>query len=182
MSTGHRSRWVGRLIVDAFIAIHVLAIVAWSLPEQRVPAVWRVRRAIAPYMNRSGLWQDWQMFAPHPLTSNYDVLAELTYHDGTSATWIFPRMETLGYAERYQKERYRKWRERVRDERFRIIWPDTARYVAHLQPRAGEAVIVTLTSFWSDIPAPTDEVLPAPSLLRYRRELFSIEIPPRGQR
>ena len=107
MSAGGRPRWIGRLIVNAFIAGHVLAIVAWSLPEQRVPAVWRVKRVIALYMTRSGLWQDWRMFAPHPLTSNYDVRAELSYHDGTSATWIFPRMEDLGYAERYRKERYR---------------------------------------------------------------------------
>ena len=149
-------------LVNAFIVGHVVAIAAWSTPGPVQPAPLRaLNRMIAPYMLRSGLWQGWDMFAPDPLAINVDVEAEVTFRDGSRVTWVFPRMEELSYVERYRKERYRKWRERVRGDAFRTTWPDTARYVARLHDRPDHPVAaVALMRRWVEISPPVGPRLP----------------------
>jgi len=95
----------------------------------------------------------------------------------------------MGYAERYQKERYRKWLERVRDKRFHNIVPDAARYVARLHQRGSEPVTVVLSRYWTDVAPPDGEPLqPLASevAMTYREELYrelysAAEIAPRGR-
>jgi hypothetical protein len=57
------------------------------------------------------------MFAPIPKSANAYIEAEVVYRDGSRKTWAFPRMEQLGLAEKYFRERYRKFIENLpRDE------------------------------------------------------------------
>ena len=101
------------------------------------------------------------MFAPDPLAIDIDLDADVRFQDGSRATWVFPRMEELSYGARYRRERYRKWRERVRLDAFALIWPDTARYVARLHDRPDRPVeVVALTRRWAEIPPPVGPWLP----------------------
>lgn len=142
------------LILNFFIVLHLVAIGLWSLPP------WPLRDALVepfkPYMLCSGLWQGWDMFSPKPLSINFHLDAEIAFADGSQKTWTFPRMERLGFAVRYQKERYRKWIELVRQDAFAFVWPDTARYIArlHADP-ANPPETVVLTRHWAEIPPPT---------------------------
>ena len=100
-----------RVLIHAFVAFHLCAVLAWCLTSStsQLPLHKKVRKHLAPYMGWSGLWQGWTMFAPNaPMVNSY-LEAEVTLDDGTTAVYAFPRMDQLGYAERYQKERYRKW-------------------------------------------------------------------------
>jgi len=149
-------------LVNAFIVGYVSSIAAWSIPAPLQPAPVRaLNRLTAPYMLRLGFWQGWDLFAPDPLAINIDVEAEVTFRDGRRVIWAFPRMEELSYFDRYRKERYRKWRERVRLDRYRVVWPDTARYVGRLYDRPGDPVAeVALIRRWVEIPTPAGPWLP----------------------
>jgi len=174
-------------LVNAFILFHVVAIAAWSIPGAAQPAPVRaLNRLLAPYMLRSGLWQGWDMFSPEPLSINVDLDAEVTFADGSQATWVFPRMERLGYLERYRKERYRKWRERVRLDAFALVWPDTARYVARLYDGPEHPVDrVALTRRWVEVTPPIGSRL-VPRLDRvtpvHQYRFFVLSISPEDRR
>ena len=95
------------------------------------------------------------MFSPDPLSVNFRVSAEVVFRDGSTKSWEFPRMEKLGLGERFQKERYRKWRERVRQDVYAGIWDDTCRYIARLfRNPANPPVRVILIRYWQPIPPP----------------------------
>src|SRR3954469_688867 len=80
------------------------------------PFCTRLVQKIEDYVIWSGLWHSWDMFSPDPLSLNFNVQAFITYADGVTETWDFPRMDKMGLWEKFQKERYRKWRERVRQD------------------------------------------------------------------
>ena len=141
-----------------FILIHLTAIGFWSLPPFLLRN--KINNFFQPYMIFSGLWQGWDMFSPNPQRINFHLNAEITYQDGTKKDWLFPEMQSLGYFRRYQKERYRKWRERVRQDDYSKIWPDTARWIArqnydpkNIPPNPPKTIV--LSRHWSDIPPPT---------------------------
>jgi hypothetical protein len=139
--------------VNIFILFHLFAIVSWCLPSSRYPVLF-ARDLVRPYLLWSGLFQSWDMFSPSPKRTNSYVEAMLVYSDGTTEYWPFPRMERLGYVQRYTKERYRKFEEVMIDDKFSDMWPDVCRYVARHAPRPSgprELEVVTLVVSWSNI-------------------------------
>jgi hypothetical protein len=147
-----KERWK-RVLINAFIVFHLYIMAIWGLPGSTFR--YYFTKPIADYVIWSGLWHSWDMFSPDPLTINFTLQAEITYQNGASKVWTFPRMEKLGYWERYQKERYRKWRERVRIDIYSAIWDDTARYIARLNDTpTNHPVQVTLIRYWEPIPVP----------------------------
>lgn len=141
-----------------------------------------LNRVTEPLMLRSGLWHGWAMFAPVPLRVNVSLEADVLLADGSRVTWVAPRMEQLGYLERYRKERYRKWRERVRLDAYAAVWPDTARWVARQASRPeAPARHVTLVRRWGPIPRPVGPWLPprlAAPVLTERQEFFRYAVAP----
>jgi hypothetical protein len=142
-----------RLAVNVFIAFHLIAISFWALPGSQFRD-----KMVAPfghYMMTLGLWQSWDMFSPNPLSLTIRLDAEITYRDGTRERWEFPQPEKLGLIERSLKERYRKWRERVRLDTYSYIWPDTARAIARRHSRPDNPPVkVALTRYWAELPRP----------------------------
>jgi hypothetical protein len=142
-----------RAFINAFIILHVYIIVIWGLPSSRFRYV--MTQPVQSYVLQTGLWQSWDMFSPEPLSLNFTVEAHIRFRDGSTNVWEFPRMEKLGIWERFQKERYRKWRERIRQDSYGIAWNDTARFVARLHNNpANPPVKVTLVRHWQAITPP----------------------------
>jgi hypothetical protein len=142
-----------RAFINAFIVLHVYIIVFWGMPASnfRNLAVSLVER----YVIKMGLWHSWDMFSPDPLAVNFNVEAHITFEDGSMRIWEFPRMEKLGIWERYQKERYRKWRERVRQDAYGPVWDDTARFVARLNNTGtNRPAKVVLMRHWGPVSPP----------------------------
>jgi hypothetical protein len=149
---GMPSRW-RRWSLNAFIVLHVYVIAAWGLPESQLRAV--LVSPIENYVNFWGLWHSWDMFAPAPLSLNFRIEAIIQYQDGSTRTWNFPEMAKLSLWERYQKERYRKWAERVRLDSSSAIWDDTCRFVARLNDTpTNHPTRVILIRHWEQIPPP----------------------------
>ena len=146
-----------RTIISAFLLFHLVAITFWCLPLNTA-LIQAFRGAVRPYMAWSGLFQAWDMFAPEPLQMNLYLDAIVKFRDGTTRTWSFPRMEKLPIAERYFKERYRKFAEVVRLDQYSMLWPDCARYIARLNYNpANPPVEVSLVRNWSPIPPETSD-------------------------
>jgi hypothetical protein len=139
--------------INAFILIHLAVIVSLSIPPF-FPFMTAISRLTTAYAWRTGLYQNWSMFAPDPMHVNTFVQAEITYRDGQTRIWTFPQMYELGYAERYAKERYRKYsNDNLRSESYAVLWPDAARYIARLNASpSNQPAVVKLLYNWATIP------------------------------
>ena len=145
-----RKRW-GRWGISVFILVHIYIMVFWGMPGSQFRAY--MTAPVQDYVINSGLWHSWDMFSPDPLSVNYRLHAQVFFQDGALKVWEFPRMEKLGYFERYQKERFRKWRERVRQDLYSGVWDDTARYIARLHnDSTNRPTRVVLVRQWEGIP------------------------------
>jgi hypothetical protein len=154
-----------RALINVFIVFHLYIIIFWGMPGSNFRNT--MVRWTENYVIKLGLWHSWDMFSPDPLSINFTVEGQITYRDGTTRVWEFPRMEKLGLWKRYQKERYRKWRERVRQDMYSVVWPDTARYIARLNNDNSNnpPVRVELIRRWGPI-APPQTVEPGKKKVR----------------
>jgi hypothetical protein len=145
-----------RSLINAFIILHVVAIVFWSQPFQYWPRS-LVRGIAAGYMQFCGVWQEWNMFAPEPRSIRIRMDATVTFRDGSTKTWMFPQMDQMTLWERCRKERYRKWaHDNVRVDAESRLWAPTANYIARQFPDPDNPpVAVQLHRYWADIPGPT---------------------------
>jgi len=143
--------------ISAFLLFHIVAIASWCLPINSLLND-RIRGIVRPYILWSGLFQAWDMFAPDPAKINSYVEAQVFFRDGSTQVWSVPRMNEIGYVDRYFKERYRKFStEYLRMDSHAALWPDAARYVARLYRNpSNPPVSVQLIRSWSEInpPAP----------------------------
>jgi hypothetical protein len=156
-SQGEISRPI-RIAITAFVVFNLFAIVSWCVPLES-PLIARCRDLSLPYLRWTGLFQKWDMFAPDPSKLNNYVGAVITYRDGTRSLWNFPRMENLGFFEKYLKERYRKYaNDNLRLDSNSALWPDAARYIARVnnQP-SNPPITVGLVRYWSVVPPPGGE-------------------------
>jgi hypothetical protein len=142
--------------ISVFLLFHIVVIFCWSVPLNSL-LVTAVKESVRPYMHWAGLFQVWDMFSPNPLNLNTYLEAELTFRDGSTRVWKFPKMQELGYVERYFKERYRKFgNERVRLDANSALWPDAARYIARINNNpSNPPTVVRLVRYWSEIAPPT---------------------------
>ncbi len=165
---------VKRIALNIFIVFHLSLIVCWAVPvNTRLFLV--ARPVIAPYMQWSGLAQGWNLFAPNPLSLNSRAEAEITYRDGQTELWKFPRPQDFGYIKRYTMEREHKFSfDSLQNDRFVILRPDAARYIARLNNTKTDnpPVTVTLVGYRSQI-APPGSGLPEPWK---RRVLFTYSV------
>lgn len=136
--------------VKVLVLLHAFLITSWSLPRS-APAVQRGMAQpkgsdwiiyyndrflkgmeqgqhkgnwlYKNYMFTTGLWQSWDMFSPNP--SNLDIWAdaEIDYEDGSTKRYQYPRVYNLSHPEKFVKERYRKFFERVNPETAEWLWP-----------------------------------------------------------
>jgi hypothetical protein len=140
-----------KIAINVFIVFHIFAITAWAIPFRSQFAN-DCRELVRPYLLWSGLFQAWDMFSPMPKATNTYLQAVIIYKDGSTQMWDFPRMELLTLAQKYSKERYRKFVEILLDQRNAALRPDVARYVARLPGiREKNPQQVWLMVKWSNI-------------------------------
>lgn len=130
-----------------FIGFHVLAVIVWTLPPPvngaggptpqtglDVVYDWNARYLkTSParlYLQTTGQWQAWDMFSRNPSNRNVWGSVEIEYKDGVLIEYEYPRMAKLGKPERYIRERYRKYFERINLEEFGFMWPFFAQGMA----------------------------------------------------
>jgi hypothetical protein len=157
-----------RGLITLFMLFHMIAFALWSAPLDFFP-INSVRQFIGPYMRWSGLFQAWDMFAPDPSRLNGYLYATITFKNGQQRRWVQPRLYQMGYLERYQKERYRKFmEEHLWLDAQSELWPDAARHLARMfdSDPSNPPAVVRLTRHWSfiSVPGPNGEYRSTPEL------------------
>jgi hypothetical protein len=160
--------------VKALVLLHIFCITVWALPNppdtimegKAKPyltdnlLVWnakylKTQQPLAAYLFTTGVWQYWDMFAPNPAQTDIWCDAEIIYRDGTHKYYLYPRMFTLPIQNKYPQERYRKFYERVNEDKYSYLWPPFALRIAYLNddPK-NPPVTVRLTRHWLRIMPP----------------------------
>ncbi len=139
------------LVINVFLIFHIVAIAGWCIPLNSL-LVDRLRTAVRPYMLWVGLFQSWDTFAPMPRTVNAYIEGTVILKNGQIRNWKFPRMEKLGFAERYYRERYRKFSENLPDAKYAALWPDAGRFLArkYNNPQNPPEIVI-LIQYWTEI-------------------------------
>ncbi|MEX2294576.1 MAG: hypothetical protein WD691_12370 [Acidimicrobiales bacterium] len=89
------------------------------------------------------------MFAPDPRTVSLDLIADVTFADGSTVRWTLPSGPIIGANLRFY--RWRKWIESARADAQWRLWDPTARWIASLyQGRASPVVRVDLIRRFHD--------------------------------
>ncbi len=150
-------RWWIRRAVNVFIVWHLFALTMWLVPSnsaivQSPVGVGLVRT----YMTLTSFAQSWSMFSPYPDRLDVTLEAQITYADGEKRSWFFPRMARLGYARRYQEERWRKLVEVATHGNNEALWRGIARYAARANDYDSQnrPVSVVLLQHMRQIPPP----------------------------
>jgi hypothetical protein len=145
---------VFRTVFSVCIIAYAFALLVQMGPES--PPRNRLIKLVSPVLDYPALWQNFAVFSPEPRESNIYISAVVTFADGSSQYFAYPRLDRLSLWDRMQKERYRKYAlDNVYKDDDRGLWPDMARYVARLFYHAGrKPIAVSLQRNFSDIPAP----------------------------
>lgn len=108
------------------------------------------------YLLFTGFWQYWDMFSPNPASVDFYGTALITYKDGSTRLYTYPRMYDLGIPKKYVSERYRKFYERAHLEDYSWVWPTFAQRVAlkNCTDPNNPPVKVILTRHWLPIAPP----------------------------
>ncbi len=170
--------------LKGFVIFHIVAITIWSIPEPPaalrqgttaprgsdfvILANWHylktedpaypttIQPIIADYLLATGFWQYWDMFSPNPASIDFYSDAIVRYKDGTEKVWNYPRMEKLSNGEKFLKERYRKYYERVRQDDYSYLWGVYAQVAAaEMDTMPGNPPVnVRLRRNWIEIQPP----------------------------
>jgi hypothetical protein len=141
-------------VISTFLIFYIYGITLWLLlPSPRRDAI---LKPVEPLITYTGLWQGWTMFSPDPRMVNLDLDAIITYSDGTTTVWQYPRVDKLAFFEKMLKERYRKFGyDHLNWAAEKILWPDFARWVARINNSGGPTPVkVQLERHWAHVPPP----------------------------
>ncbi len=123
-------------MLSALIVVTLIAIVVSNLPSSELRA--QLLRPAQPYLNATGLDQNWAVFAPDPRRVVIDVSALVKFDDGRTANWRFPHEGSLIGA--YRDYRWRKWEEYLISPSNARLWKPAALWAASQEARPGHRV------------------------------------------
>lgn len=125
---------LGRGILSVVIVVSLIAIVAINLPQSELRR--ELLRPGQPYLNATGLDQNWALFAPDPRRVVIDVGAVVTFQSGKSALWRFPHDGALIGS--YRDYRWRKWEENLINPTNALLWRPAALWAASSEAGPGQ--------------------------------------------
>ncbi len=154
-------------VISAFIIVHLTIIYCYLFNNH--PYINNVNHFFFRYFAFLGLDQSWNVFSPGPRTTNPHLSAVITYKDGTTRIWSYPRMERLDFFSKIPKERYRKFFDDNAAWSMPVLWPEIARYVARINYDTPDnpPQVVSLLRYWSSI-LPLEKGLNRPNIPQYQ--------------
>jgi hypothetical protein len=140
---------VGRALISLLVVVVLGAFVAISLPASVLKQ--DLLKVTRPFINATGLDQNWQVFVTPRQTSAY-VYARVDYADGGSSEVDIPSGKGLAA---YVDYRWQKYEEQVRPDTGSELWASYARYVAARAADGGRRPVrVSLVRRWADTTPP----------------------------
>ncbi|MBV9314117.1 MAG: hypothetical protein JO100_10350 [Pseudonocardia sp.] len=136
---------VGQVLISLGLLVTLAAIVVTNMPDSQLKS--DLLNLVAPYLNATGLSQDWGVFAPNPRMVSAYVEGRVEYANGTSSVWPIPA--GLGFSA-YSDYRWQKFEEQVRLDDNSRLWSPFAEYLANQARAAGrKPVRVSLVRRWA---------------------------------
>jgi hypothetical protein len=132
------------------VAGYALAAFSWTVPVSLFPPKPTIDRVVEGPFLLLGLWQAWDMFSPDPRTTDICVEMRCTNRDGTSDRRMLTDMVAMGYSERWQKDRWRKYfNDHLRLDDERSLWQPFAEYAARrLREEGDDPAVIELVRWW----------------------------------
>ena len=183
------------IFVKLFVIWQIFVTVVWTLPNPTPPVLngqtpatgsdtlllannkyLKSQPPIAGYLMATGTWQYWDMFAPDPAQTDVWGDAVITFRDGTTMVYQYPRMYELDVFQKYLKERYRKFYERAHSEDYAFLWPTFAQHIAESQYKSKQnpPVRVSLQRHWQAVRRPSQKVDPPYNSYRYYTHIVDL--------
>jgi len=117
---------IGRVLISLFVVVTLITVLTANLPASRLQSL--LLKADHPYLNAADLQQNWGVFAPDPRSQTVDVLARVTFADGSQETWQIPARDPV--VGEYIDYRWRKWEEWVASGSSAFLYQPGAIYAA----------------------------------------------------
>lgn len=148
-----------RIFLTVVIACYYIAVAVWNCPDGLLKSSLMAMLRIP--VDIFAVEQTWNMFGPNLRSWNGHSVAVITFTDGSSKIYEFPRMEMLTIFEKYKREKMRKlFIDNMNDQNFEAYLPSIAQAIADANYQKGnEPRLVTITLKYADIPAPNQKTL-----------------------
>jgi hypothetical protein len=160
---------------DLLIAFYCWLAWSWNLPEDAPSR--RLIRPLTRVIQWLGLWHDWRMFAPNPVSVNRRIIVRIDYADGTRREWRPPYNDNEGPWRSFLHARIRKFMECVLNGKPKTLRVSLASYVlsqlARMDLGADVVGIEIVNERWpiSIDPATFDEAATPTEKVLYSAEL-----------
>ncbi|MFM8892599.1 MAG: hypothetical protein ACKOTB_13435 [Planctomycetia bacterium] len=143
---------IARRWPTALAVAYTLAAFSWTMTPDLFPFKRLIDPVAAVPFMALGLWQTWDMFSPEPRSEDICVELAFTDRDGTRERRMLTDMVAMGYAERWQKDRWRKYfNDHLRLDAQRLLWQPFAEYaVRRLRDEGRDPVSVDLVRRWRE--------------------------------
>ncbi len=144
------------IAVAAFCVWNVLALAVWYLPLPGARAA--LLPVFAPYLNATGLCQDFYVFSPDVNTTYAEISGIVRMRDGTTVIWQYPRIVEMNLWQKMVKERYRAYATTVLSRSNNYLLPAMSSHIARdVYQRCGRKSrpqSVTIRVNWHEVAPP----------------------------
>lgn len=137
---------MGRALISGFIVFTLGAMLISNLPASELRRTGL--KVFDPYLDVSGLHQNWNLFAPDPRRATLQLEARITFDDGTTTVWHPPTGNPfIGV---YRTFRWRKWAGNVMASNNAELLEPAADWIALMHTKDGKvplAVVLVKRSY-----------------------------------
>ena len=141
----------GRAALSAVLLFVLAAIIVSNLPASALRR--SAHPIVQPFLDATGLNQNWNLFAPNPRRSTLRLEARIDYADGSTSVWRTPISDP--FVGTYRAFRWRKWAGYVVSDSRPQLWPMAALWLARTHTRDGKVPVrISLYRQWFYAPKP----------------------------
>lgn len=127
----------GRALLSGFIIFTLAAMLVSNLPDSELRRTGL--KVFDPYLDVSGLHQNWNLFAPDPRRTTLQLEARITFDDGTTTLWHPPNGNP--FVGVYRTFRWRKWAGNVLASSNQGLLEPTADWIAVMHTKDGKVPV-----------------------------------------
>ncbi|MGH2786093.1 MAG: hypothetical protein ACRDJ1_12590 [Actinomycetota bacterium] len=127
----------GRALISGFIIFTLAAMLISNLPSSELRRTGM--KVFRPYLDASGLHQNWNLFAPDPRRTTLQLEARITFDDGTTTVWHPPVGDP--FVGVYRTFRWRKWAGNVLSSSGDGLLEPAADWIAAMHTKDGKTPI-----------------------------------------
>ena len=117
------------------VIVTFVIVIAIDAEPSTCTAHQRLKNALDPALDASGLWQEsWRLFAPETDSINTRVSARIQFVDGTEVQWESPDWPEMSSWQKFTHFRHMEYFDKLRNDESSAAWGPFAAYLARTVP------------------------------------------------